>query len=199
VVTRRVDVPSPQFPGLWQQGLIGGYFYTLFANGEGLLQSSRETPDWAITFSCDAETGTCNRTQSEGTAPAEASAIVHQLEQCMNGIEVTTEPPAPQVAEPPAPTVEEPPAPTVTEPIEPTVVEAAPPPCGLKAIPEGAEGLTVQRLVVLAGADPGPLDGYPGKLTQTAIAQLLGPKANGLSLADTIIALDQLLCSGAAK
>ncbi len=182
VVTHRVDVPSPQFPGLWQEGVLGGYFYTLFANGEGLLQSSRKNPDWQITFTCDDETKTCVRSHQGSPAPAETAVIADKLEQCLVSPQSVKEVAAP--------------APQKTPPVvDATSPAFTPPPCGLKAIAAGAEGITLQRLLVLGGADPGPIDGYPGKRTETAIVELLGAEGANLSIADAIVALDQLLCS----
>jgi hypothetical protein len=68
-------------------------------------------------------------------------------------------------------------------------------PCGLQAIPQGPEGITLQRLLVLGGVSPGRLDGYPGKRTRAAMVQLLGPDAWGMPIPEAIAALNTLLCS----
>lgn len=191
VVTRQVDVPSPQFPGLWQEGVIAGYFYMLFANGEGVLQSARDAPDWAITFTCDEATKTCETVQERNEAPADAAAIKERLERCFIAPETAGEPIAsaapPQILEALAPD---------TLPVK---TEAPPSPCGLGAVPEGPQGKTLQRLVVLGGADPGPIDGFLGKRTQAAIVELLGQKAQTMPIPEAIIALDQLLCGQKIK
>ncbi|WP_197087250.1 hypothetical protein [Pseudorhodobacter wandonensis] len=154
-------------------------------------------------------------------APADALAIIDLLERCFIAPEtaqdivqptVVTSPepivepvsePAPvseatPVAEPAPvsePTTAAEPTPTAEATSAPTTEPPAPPvPCGLNAIPEGAEGITVQRLLLLGGADPGPIDGFPGKRTRTAIVELLGEKAADMPIPATIIALDQLLC-----
>lgn len=203
VVTRRVDVPSPQFPGLWQEGVIGGYYYKLFANGEGVLQAAPDTPDWAINIICDEVANTCEKVPEGTPAPPEALAIVDRLERCFVAPETAQEIPPPPVVAPPEPLAVG--LPTAAEPaLEPTppVVEAipapepAPPlvPCGLNAIPAGAEGITLQRLLVLGGANPGPIDGFPGKRTRTAIIELLGETGADMPVPAAIVALDQLLC-----
>jgi hypothetical protein len=220
VLTRRVDIPSPQFPGLWQEGIIGGYFYTLFANGEGVLQATPDEPGWAINIICDEAAKTCERVPEGLPAPADALAIVDLLERCYISPETAQDIVQPTVVASPEPIVEPVSEPTpVSEPItvadpttaaEPTPVaeatsapttEPPPPsiPCGLNAIPEGAEGITVQRLLLLGGADPGPIDGFPGNRTRTAIVELLGEKAADMPIPAAIITLDQLLCESKPK
>lgn len=176
VVTRHVDVPSPQFPGLWQEGEIEGYFYAIYANGEGSVQPSRTLPEWSITFSCDVITETCTRARQGGLPPAGADRVTDILEQCFFPRKAAQE----QSLRPPG--VEEP------------AVEPAPPTCGAVALPQGEPGITLQRLLVLVGADPGPIDGYPGQRTRDAMVQILGLQSTNMSIVDAINALNTLLC-----
>jgi hypothetical protein len=256
VVTRRADVPSPQFPGLWQEGVFGGYFYALFANGEGALQAAPDSPEWVITFVCDEFAKTCERVQEGGEPPPDTAALVDRLERCFISPETAGEPIAPPAPPPvveapitevapvapvpeasvdtpmpdaPLPMVvvpepdtaptpaEAPPPPSTEAPVEaaapaaekpvetvapeadpaPVTVVAVqePPPCGLATLPQGPDGITLQRLVVLAGANPGPIDGFPGKRTRAAIIELLGERGATLPVDEAIIALDQLVCA----
>jgi hypothetical protein len=204
VVTRHVDIPSPQFPGLWQEGVIGGYFYTLFANGEGVLQAAPYEPGWAINIICNETAKTCERMPEGLPAPADALAIVDLLERCFIAPETAQDIVQPAVVTSPEPVVE-PVSKPVPTPVagatpEPTTESPAPSiPCGLNAIPEGAEGITIQRLLLLGGADPGPIDGFPGNRTRTAIIELLGEKAADMPIPAAIVALDQLLCRAKPK
>lgn len=217
VETRHADVPSPRFPGLWQQGRINGDRFILYANGEATLIDGASEPAWTISVQCDLDAGTCTES-AEGSPPEAAMQVARQLGRCFVAPDEVTAPvvppppPAPVApptegwalvpgsgavpAEPEDTTVEPTPAPApeVTEPAPEPEPEPAAPPCGLATIPEGAPGLTLQRLLVEAGADPGPLDGLPGRMTRSALAQVLGDDARTLEIADAITALDAFLC-----
>jgi hypothetical protein len=206
VVTRRVDVPSPQFPGLWQEGVIDGFFYTLFANGEGTLKPSPRDNEWELTFVCDLEAASCSdAAQTIGGAPPAAQSVVDQLERCLLSIPQPPLPvgPAPSVAEPPTtePPVTEPPVevpPQVETPADDdTLSQTRAEPCGLAAIPAGAPVITMQRLLVAAGANPGPVDGFPGQRTTRALVEILGAGAANLSVDEANESLDKKLCAAA--
>ncbi|MGO4906917.1 hypothetical protein ACEN2J_01150 [Pseudorhodobacter sp. W20_MBD10_FR17] len=81
-VTQQADVPSSQFPGLWQKGVIDGYYYTMFANGEAVLQNAPDAPDWVLTTTCDAAEQICARIAEGNPAPANTAAILDRIEDC---------------------------------------------------------------------------------------------------------------------
>lgn len=258
VSTRFVDVPSPRFPGLWQEGRLQGYSYILYANGEATVQDGGLEPQWSISVFCDLENGSCEQV-ADGTPPAAAVRVATLMGQCFVAPETVDVPPVPEPEpDPVAPdtegwalvlpddetdispqptlsdTVEEPlphpalvaedgtadaePEPAETqaeeaesEPAEPQPVEAeaaepapaqvaaedppAPPaPCGLATVPEGTPGATLQRLLVEAGEDPGPIDGFPGRLTRRALIAVLGEDAGNLGTEAAIVALNAHLC-----
>lgn len=166
VVTRHADVPSPQFPGLWQEGRLEGYFYTLYANGEAVLKSRRNAPAWEFKVVCDAEQVDCSISVN-GLPPDDAKPLADVLALCLQGRPLIAE--EPQQAEPEAP-------------------------CGLATVEDGPEGMVLQRLLVAAGADPGPVDGFVGNGTRKAIAEILGESSRGLAIDDAIVALDLLMC-----
>ncbi|CAN0586413.1 unnamed protein product, partial [Ectocarpus sp. 12 AP-2014] len=84
VVTLHADVPSPQFPGLWQEGVVDGFFYALYANGEGYLRSSRDIAEWNIQFTCDAGETDCS-IATNGAPPDNARETANMLAFCMQG------------------------------------------------------------------------------------------------------------------
>lgn len=173
VVTRQVDVPSPQFPGLWQEGNLDGFFYALYANGEGLLQPSRTSETWQISIRCDDSAARCDLDEVGDPSP-EAVKTAQFLGECL----LQSDPTDAVVVE----------ATTETEPSPEAL------PCGLEAIPTGGIGITLQRLINAAGGDPGPIDGFPGELTRTALVGILGDEALSMDDATAVAALDALLC-----
>ncbi|MEF3049204.1 hypothetical protein [Pseudotabrizicola sp. L79] len=201
VVTRQADVPTPQFPGLWQEGLIGGYFYELYANGEASLKADPAGEAWQITVDC--KEGACAQTV-QGNPPDGASQIAAQLGQCLVSPVVTPILADPVPAEAPpeapveasaeaAPVVAEAPAEVQPTPVPPP--EEAKPPCGLATLPAADPGTTLQLLLVAAGADPGPIDGMPGQNTMNALASILGQGAKAMAIDAAISALDAHLCA----
>lgn len=226
VETRHVDIPSPTYPGIWQEGTVRNFFYRIYANGEAALSPSASNSDWEITVLCEA--GTCQQSVT-GTAPQAALDTADLLEACLLGGDaaqqlLAAEPdgtapppdgtvpalvqdippesptPAPQVplsedtitpdtvAPEPTPQITEETAPVAPAPAEDTAL------CGLAAIPEGPPGITLQRLLVEAGENPGPLDGIPGRRTRTALQNLFGAQSANMDTAEAITALDTLLC-----
>ncbi|TDL90488.1 hypothetical protein [Meridianimarinicoccus aquatilis] len=76
--------------------------------------------------------------------------------------------------------------------------EASPQPpadCGLQLVQEGPPVLTLQRLLVIAEQDPGPLDGLMGRRTGAALVAYLGPDAADLSIEEAIRQVDLELCN----
>lgn len=197
IEVRHADVPSPRFPGVWQEGWIDGFFYRIWSNKEAVLQSNRKSPFWSISVLCEGGTTACQQT-IEGIPSSAALETAGSLGKCLSdagftGAEdpVTAAPPTSEVSTetPPQPT-EAATASAETTPAEP----AAKPPCGLAVLPEGSPGLTLQRLLVEAGGDPGQLDGLVGPKTTTALLDVLGPSASALDQAAAISALDAYLC-----
>ena len=241
VVTRRADVPSPRFPGVWQEGVISGYGYQIYANGEATIKDIGPEPAWSVSVLCEPGAESCSQT-AEGDPPAAALRVADMMGQCFIAPE-TVKAPLPPAPEPekvapetdgwaldpsgseepdgpdttgrpetPDPSERELPPPVSDTPVAlpplpplvpveeeveeaPLADETPPAPCGVASMPEGAPGLTLQRLIVEAGADPGPLDGFPGRRTRAALAEILGPSAAALSNEEAIAALDALLCA----
>ena len=67
--------------------------------------------------------------------------------------------------------------------------------CGLAGISDESTGIVLQKLLVIAGANPGPIDGYRGTMTNSALTQILGESSQYQSIADAIIALDRFICA----
>lgn len=163
VVTRHADVPSPQFPGLWQEGSLDGYFYALYANGEATLKADQSSRDWELSVTCPESAQVC-LIEGTGSPPEGAIGIAEQLGQCLRGQQAQRE----------------------------VVADV---PCGLATIPEGDAGTTLQRLLLAAGADPGPIDGLPGKKTRDAVIEILGPPAGALDITALTEALNSFMCA----
>jgi hypothetical protein len=187
---------------MWQEGIVDGFFYQIYANGEASLAASRSNSEWTITVTC-ANDG-CEK-MTNGAPTDRASRIASLLEQCLLQSElpvVSVEPQleAPvetQAADVPQAPLEQPVLETKVVEVPAAVVEQPVEPCGLAAVPEGGAGITLQRLLVLAGADPGAIDGFPGQLTRQAMTEALGAPSAGLETQDAIAALDRLLCGAA--
>ena len=231
VETRFADVPSPRFPGLWQEGRIEAYSYTIFANGDARLFDGIHPSNWLIVIDCDIANARCEET-AQGTAPKRALQISEQMQLCFLSPESVTAPLPPsrpvgssKLAEPigsvatgstdkvqvteamTLPTngaAQTPPDTTIlmemgssahTEELStpaPAPVPALP--CGRAAVPADTPGFTLQRLIIAAGGDPGPLDGLPGRLTREALISVLGATAYDLDTETAIQVLDVFLC-----
>jgi len=173
VVTRQVDVPSPQFPGLWQEGQLNGFFYALYANGEAVVSGQTDTPVWAIVVNCNVSTEDC-ALATDGAPPEGAQAVATVLAHCLRGTSVTD----PVEAE-----------------IKPDPAPAPKPPCGLAQVPAGRPVATLQNLLAAAGVDPGPLDGLMGGKTRAATVDALGRGLDQIGIEQAIADLDALLCA----
>lgn len=262
--TRRADVPSPRFPGLWQEGVVQGYSYRIFANGDATLEPLQPEDGWRLFVSCDFASGACSR-EELGKSPAKVAHLATALENCfVNPSAVTTQALNPllqhTVDQPPASaelalepdgksqtlpeglvsedaakqswalvapladdTVVPEPDPVNTDaPLPPLLPQsqkealpilaeqsgqnkepdsalqttAIPAPCGLEVMPkESSLTLTLQRMLLQAGVDPGPLDGLQGPRTSRALRQVLGKDATALSREEAIEALYRMLCA----
>jgi hypothetical protein len=191
VVSRVVDVPSVRFPGFWQEGTIGAYPYKIFSNGEGQLQSARRHPDWVIGLVCDE---VCEIT-TQGTPPENAVKIAAVIGECLLGTDITEEDVATaqslvsvaQAAQPTAPT-------PVAVPINPEVSVCTPP-----VVSEASQAAKFQRLLVIAGQDPGPVDGFLGPLTFQAFESIIDETATAISTADAIKLVEDFICENATN
>lgn len=173
-----VDVPSAQYPAFWQKGSLGDYAYVLYANGEATLRSRNPFEEWGVTVLCDAATQTCE-TSTNGTPPADTDAIANRLTACLLGN--ATPPVAPQPV-------------TVPALPDPAPVRRDPVPCGLAAVDEETDIATLQRLLTLAGKDPGPVDGFLGTKTFQAMGDFVEDAGWGTSIPDAIASVDAVLC-----
>ncbi len=181
VVTKVADVPSSRFPGFWQEGFVGGLAYIMFANGEVSISEPGDTADWSISLFCDAAEKTCVREQI-GTPPALADRVAVQMELCFTDPAAAT-----------APSLEE----AEPEPEPEPVPEPEPEPdCGIETLPESDPTSMLQRLLILAGADPGPVDGLWGRKTRQASIDVIGERAQDMSVEDLVLAVDASLCKG---
>lgn len=216
VETRHVDVPSPRFPGVWQEGFIHGYFYQIFANGEAVLAEGKSDADWEISISCGDEN--CLQDIS-GRPPEGVDNITELLVLCLKKSNLSDDVVEQKLAVSKEATNNDGQIHALTQPLmssetggNPEVVrheaydndgvialaeatdEAVAIPCGLAAIPEGTQGQTLQRLLVLAGAKPGPIDGIVGKSTRRAITDVLGTPQSIVDVPNTISELHSFLC-----
>lgn len=82
-------------------------------------------------------------------------------------------------------------------------VAAAPAPKAARVCPApspqdaGSAIRAIQRLLVSAGQDPGPIDGSKGKRTRLALEATVGPEIAKLDPVSVLIALTAMICSGA--
>lgn len=129
-------------------------------------------------------------------------------------------PPAPQAPNPPAPTGTQAPrpdaaqAPGAAKPAAPgsgapartagAVAQDASKPgasqaaCWIDQLPKEPAPARLQRLLLLAGFDPGRIDGKPGQHTRAALRAALGPKADPRAVDANIGRLRWMLCSRGA-
>lgn len=179
VVSRMVDVPSAQFPAFWQEGLIGGYFYRIFADGTGVLRAADDDM-WRIDMSC----GAACAIDMEGTPPEDALRIAGVLGECLIGESID----AADFAE--AQVEISDPATVSTPPAQPVA-----PPCGRAAIEATSPVDLLQQLLIAAGEDPGPVDGIWGPRTRQALLRQIGDSGADLSIPTAIDTLDSILCA----
>lgn len=178
------DVPSARFPAFWQTGVIGGYQYRLFSNGEGEITASDPENGWTVEVTCQTEGQKCD-VKAIGTAPAEVLQIADAMGQCLLGIEIA------QVAAAPEDPIADTP---VTQPADVVVPQNTEIACGVAILNEATDIATMQRLLTLLGEDPGPVDGYLGPATFQAMDAFVDGSNWDTSITDTIAVLDALHC-----
>ena len=64
-------------------------------------------------------------------------------------------------------------------------------------IPDGGKVATLQRLLVEAGTDPGPVDGFIGPATLNALASIWKSPDTALDLDKAANALREIICENA--
>lgn len=179
------DIPSAQFPAFWQRGTLDGYAYRIYASLEGTLRPVGRVPSWEITMSCDDTDQSCS-IDTIGAPPQDAMATADKIGQCLLGQESGDAAPGnasdPDVAIAPAP----------------DLAPAAEAPCGAALVNEATDVATLQRLLTLAGRDPGPVDGFLGPKSFAAMEAFVPGAGWGTSIPATIAAVDEYLCSASA-
>lgn len=177
------DVPSAQFPAFWQTGTIDSYQYRLFSNQEGDLRSSDPNADWSVEIACHAESQSCDTTV-KGQASSEALKVADDLGQCLLGkniIEATAVPVSEDSIAIEPQEASQQPAPAKT-------------PCGTQIVNEETDVATMQRLLILLGEDPGPVDGFLGPASFKAMDAFVEDANWHTSITDVIVLLDTLHC-----
>jgi len=180
------DVPSAQFPAFWQTGLIDGYRYRLFSNGEGEIKASDPNQYWVVEIACETAGRSCDMTVN-GDAPTEGLQIADTIGKCLLGGEITL-----------ASTTPETPIVVTTVTLQEDVVaprntetKIA---CGVATVNEANDVATMQRLLILLGEDPGPVDGFLGPATFKAMDALVDDSNWETSITDVISVFDALHC-----
>lgn len=186
VVSHVSDVPSARFPAFWQEGVFDGVRYKITAAGEGVVRPLNLVEDWDVSFVCDPATGACDFDENR-TPPEQAVAVAKVMGQCLLGQEPTPDPApiavAVELAEPDTIQPRARPAPT------------APTPCGSATVDEATDIALMQRLLLLAGEDPGPVDGFLGPQSFAAMAAFVDNPGWDTPIRDVIAAIDAQLCN----
>lgn len=78
------DVPSPTYPGLWQEGRVAGYVYWIFSNLSATLADRGESPDWAVDLRCGGDPVVCTRNRV-GPVPERAEPVAEEIAACLRG------------------------------------------------------------------------------------------------------------------
>ncbi len=180
VQARLMDVPSARMPGLWQEGSILGHSYRLYANNEATLKPFEAEATWQISIDCTS--GDC-RQSTTGTPDDGVVRIATVLGACLLGKDVV-----PNDFLPPIEIAVEKPSPA-------KVIEDPKEPCGLAKVAQSDQPeLLLQRLLVVAGSNPGPVDGIDGPRTRAALVAVIGAEGEDLDAQDAVQRLNQSLC-----
>lgn len=185
VVSHISDVPSVQFPAFWQEGTLDSYRYRIFSNGDGVVTSADRNAEWRIAFSCAKNAESCTY-QTKGTPPETADGVSKRLGACLRGRDIASTPKPVDESM----VLEEPEVLATLEAQEDGVVA-----CGKALVDELTDAATLQRLLKMAGADPGPIDGFLGPKSFAAMDAFVEDAGWGTSILDTIKLLDEHLCS----
>lgn len=177
VVSHVSDVPSVQFPAFWQEGILEGFRYKMFASGEGTVRSINRQEGWVVWITCDAFRLACDYSV-EGPAPQAAITVSNSIGQCLIGAHDADS----EIAN--------------LETLQDTPVTVEPA-CGSASINEANEIAVMQRLLTIAGENPGPIDGLLGARTYSAMAFFAQGENWKTSIPDFIALLDARLCANA--
>ncbi|UWR22014.1 peptidoglycan-binding protein [Sulfitobacter sp. S190] len=190
VTSHVTDLPSSAFPAFWQKGRVDGYAYKIFANATGVLRGGDPDMPWAIEIMCDASVETCALTQT-GTPPQPATRVAERLGQCL-----VSPLPMSEAAEKPDQMTSQSnsPEPIAAATVEATTEERASP-CGLAVVDELTDIATMQRLLVLLGEDPGPVDGFLGPKSFAAMNAFVSNAGWGTSIPELVNVLSERHCS----
>ena len=185
VETHVSDVPSAQFPGFWQDGIIDGYAYTIFASAEGTLRPTDIREEWAIEITCDLAEQAC-QTNHTGTPPQGTQTVSKLIGKCLLGAELVTPEPElpPEFEAAPVLAVAAP----ASEETEQTTV------CAAATVDEANEIASLQRLLILVGEDPGMVDGILGSRSLAAIEAFSSRASTSRTVPEVIALLQVHLC-----
>jgi hypothetical protein len=184
VVTHVSDVPSAQFPVFWQEGILEGFRFKILASREGTVRPIDNREDWVVSITCHSSDLTCELSM-KGAPPQTAVTVANKIGQCLVGAQLdgeTTGPP--------------PPGASALETLSGTS-QTERPTCGSAAIDEVSDIAIMQRLLIMAGEDPGPVDGVLGALTFSAMEAFAAGVDRNTSISDVIALLDARLCANA--
>ena len=184
VVSHISDVPSVQFPAFWQEGTLDMYRYRIFSNGDGVVTSAERNAEWRIAFSCAKNAESCTY-ETKGTPPETTDGVSKRLGACLLGRDMAS---APKPADD-SMVLEVPDGLATLEAQGDGVVA-----CGRALADELTEAATLQRLLKMAGADPGPIDGFLGPKSFAAMDVFVEDAGWGTSISNTIELLDKHLC-----
>jgi hypothetical protein len=191
VVSHVSDVPSAQFPAFWQHGVVDGYAYTIFASAEGTLRPTDAFQDWEITITCEVSAQTCDMSRM-GIPPEGAEIVARSIGQCLLGADVETAAPIAVAA------IEIP----VTDPInaavalEPIGTGATKEKvlCRAASVEETSDIAALQRLLLIAGENPGQVDGVLGPKSIAAIEAFSPGSSVNRTVPEVIALLETYLC-----
>lgn len=191
VVSHVSDVPSAQFPAFWQDGVVNGYAYTIFASAEGTLRPTDAFQDWEMTLTCDASAQTCEMSRV-GIPPEDAEIVARSIGQCLLGAEVETAAPVP-VAALAVPAADPVNAAVAPDPIG-TGATTAKVVCRAASVVETNDVAALQRLLLIAGENPGQVDGVLGPKSLAAIEAFSPGASANRTVPEVIALLETYLC-----
>jgi len=180
------DVPSAQFPAFWQTGLLNGFRYKVFASSEGGLRPTDNLQDWEIAITCKMAGETCTL-DIIGVPPQAANDTANIIGQCLLGIEQRADLPETIIPVQPNPEL---PTSVETEPQQAADLVT----CGVELVDEQTSVATLQRLLHMAGENPGPVDGFLGPKSFAAMESFVENPSWATSIPATIALVDRHLC-----
>ena len=180
------DVPSAQFPGLWQQGTVDGLIYRIFGDGTAVLSDDLGAPQWQLRIDCS--TSAC-RSETTGIPERGADRIAAVLARCLSGQQVTESELRRDAPDFPTGIPGQLPdqgralgsaaALAAAAGATPSLTPAAPAEPAYRCRSDASllgetPAQTLQRLLKAVGHDPGPDDGVLGARSRAALRAALG-------------------------